>query len=253
MDTDSNNDFDDGAFRERLKAVQDRIDGACARAGRAPASVCLLPVTKGFGPEAVSAVAAAGIDVVAENRVQEAVWKAESCRGLQWHMIGHLQRNKARLALAHFSWLHAVDSLRLVDTLDRLAEAEGGAPKIMLEINVSGEASKFGLPPEKAPAVIERALESRSLALEGLMTMAPFSPDPERSRPVFSRLREWRDRWAETFGVPLTELSMGMSGDFEVAIECGATFVRLGSVLFGPRLSWTALQARMRQDAGLAD
>jgi pyridoxal phosphate enzyme (YggS family) len=153
-------------------------------------------------------------------------------------LIGHLQRNKARPALELFSVIHAVDSVRLVEQLDRAAEELGATPRILLEVNVSGEASKDGLSPESAPEVIEYALGCRSVTLTGLMTMAPFCPDPELARPVFARLRECRDRWERQFGIWLPNLSMGMSNDYAVAVEEGATWVRLGTVLFGSRPKW---------------
>jgi len=217
-------------FAERLAAIRARMAEACRRAGRPAESVELIAVTKTFGPEAVREAWEAGLSIMGENRVQEAQAKIPLCiSGPEWHLIGHLQRNKVRAALEHFSCIHSVDSLRLLENIENIAGELGARPSVLLEINVSGESSKFGLRPEEAPAVIERTLEMRNVTLEGLMTMAPIAPDPELTRPVFARLRECRDRWEQQFGLELPRLSMGMSGDFEVAIEEGATWIRIGT------------------------
>jgi pyridoxal phosphate enzyme (YggS family) len=226
-------------FAERLAGLRGRMAQACGRAGRKPDAVTLIAVTKTFGPEAVRDAWEAGLGIVGENRVQEAAVKLPQCvSGPDWHLIGHLQRNKVRPALELFSCLHAVDSPKLVEQIARIADEIGARPRILLEINASGESSKFGLKPEAAPAVIEQALALRSLTLEGLMTMAPIAPDPETTRPVFAKVRECRDRWETQFGISLPQLSMGMSGDFEVAIEEGATWIRIGTALFGNRPKW---------------
>ena len=226
-------------FSSRCEAVRARMAEACRRAGRAPDAVTLIAVTKTFGPDAVREAGEAGVRIMGENRVQEAAAKIPQCiGGPEWHLIGHLQRNKVRPALERFGCIHAVDSLRLLEQIDSFAGALGARPSILLEINASGESSKFGLRPEEAPAVIERALELRHVTLEGLMTLAPATPDPETTRPVFARVRECRDRWEQAFGLALPRLSMGMSGDFEVAIEEGATWIRIGTALFGSRPKW---------------
>ena len=226
-------------FSSRCEAVRRRMAEACRRAGRAPDAVTLIAVTKTFGPDAVRDAWEAGIGVMAENRVQEAAAKIPHCvSGPDWHLIGHLQRNKVRAALEWFQCIHAVDSLKLLEQIARVAEDTGVQPSILLEINASGESSKFGLKPEDVPAVIERALSLRPVTLNGLMTMAPIAPDPELTRPVFAKVRECRDRWERQFGIALPELSMGMSGDFEVAIEEGATWIRVGTALFGHRPRW---------------
>lgn len=243
--------FDDSLcdFSDRLAGVGERIAAACARSGRSEDDVRLLAVTKGWGPEAVSAARAGGIDLFGESRVGEAAWKIDRCgTGGRWHMIGHLQRNKAATALSLFECFHSVDSLRLIETLDRLAEVGGYRPEIMLEVNVAGESSKFGFSPEEVPPAIEQVAACHNLTLCGLMTIPPFSPDPEDARPFFSRLRELRDEWSESTGFPLTELSMGMSGDFEVAVECGSTCVRLGTALFGSRPPSSFLRLRMQAE-----
>lgn len=226
-------------FGEILKGVQERIAEACAKVRRRADSVEIVGVTKTHGPEVVREAWEAGLRRFGENKVQEAAWKIpESVSGPEWHLIGHLQRNKVRPALELFSVIHSVDSIRLLEQIELVAEACGHRPEILLEINVSGEASKDGLRPEQAPEVIEMALGCRNVTLTGLMTMAPFCPDPEGARPVFARLRDWRDRWESQFGIGLPNLSMGMSGDYAVAVEEGATWVRLGTVLFGSRPKW---------------
>ncbi len=227
------------AISEILEGVNARIAAACAKAGRAPEEVEIIAVTKTHGPDVVREAWQAGIRRFGENRVQEAGWKIPECvSGPEWHLIGHLQRNKVRPALELFSVIHSVDSVRLLEQIERVAEECGCRPDILLEVNVSGESSKFGLSPEAAPEVIAYALGCRNVTLTGLMTLAPFCPDAEQTRPVFARLRELRDRWEREFGIGLPRLSMGMSNDFEVAVEEGATWLRLGTVLFGDRPKW---------------
>ena len=212
------------------------MDEACARAGRDPGDVRLLPVTKTFGPDAVQEAATCGLDEFGENRVQEARQKIPLCpEHLRWHLIGHLQSNKVREAVALFEVIHSVDSLRLLGLIDAAAEAAGRRPRVLLEVNVAGEASKFGLAPDGVAAVLEGADRLMNVEVAGLMTVPPFIPEPEEVRPYFRALRELRDRLAAASGRGLPELSMGMSHDFETAIEEGATTVRLGSILFGKR------------------
>ena len=230
---------EDRPISDCLAEVQQRIAAACAHAGRKPDEVEIIGVTKTFGPEVVAEAWQAGLRKLGENRPQEAAAKIPQCpSGPEWHLIGHLQRNKVRLALELFPVIHAVDSIRLLEQIERVADEAGCQPRILLEVNVSGEASKFGLKPEEVPAVIERTLQARAVTLVGLMTMAPFVPEPEQARPVFAKLRELRDRMERELGVGLPHLSMGMSNDFEVAVEEGATWVRLGSILFGHRPKW---------------
>ena len=221
---------------ERVAGVRARMESACRRVGRDPASVELVAVAKTFGPDVVREAAEAGVLVVGENRVQEAVEKIPLCpSGLRWHFVGHLQTNKAGPAVAIFDMLHAVDSAKLLERLEGEAEEAGKRLPVCLEINVSGERSKFGMAPEAVPEVLARAGSLRRVEVVGLMTIPPFAPDPETARPFFRRLRELRDRWRGETGLALDGLSMGMSGDFEVAIEEGATWVRLGSLIFGQR------------------
>ena len=223
-----------------LRSVRERIAAAVARAGRPEGSCRLLAVTKTRSPEEIAALARAGQVHLGENRVQEAATKIPECRGLgveaDWHLIGHLQRNKVKKALALFGTVHSIDSVRLLEALAREAESRSIRPDTFLEVNVSGEASKHGLAPAEAEDVCRRAGELASLRLVGLMTMAPFTDDPETARPFFKGLRELRDKLNDgaAYAEPLRELSMGMSGDFEVAAEEGATWVRVGTALFEP-------------------
>lgn len=224
---------------EILGRVRAEIEEACVRARRDPREVEIVGVTKTHGPDVVREAWEAGLRLLGENKVQEAACKIPACvSGPEWHLIGHLQRNKVRPALELFSTIHSVDSVRLLEQIERVAEESGHRPEVLLEVNVSGEASKDGLAPAAAPEVIEYALGCRSVTLTGLMTMAPFCPDAEQARPVFARLRECRDRWEREFGIGLPNLSMGMSNDYVVAVEEGATWVRLGTVLFGARPKW---------------
>jgi pyridoxal phosphate enzyme (YggS family) len=230
---------DETDVAEILRSVQACIAEACAKAGRKPDEVEIIGVTKTHGPEVVREAWEAGLRRFGENKVQEAAWKLPECvSGPEWHLIGHLQRNKVRPALELFSVIHSVDSVRLLEQIERVAEESGQRPEILLEINVAGEASKSGLPPAQAPEAIDYALGCRNVTLTGLMTLAPFCPDPELTRPVFAKLRECRDRWESQFGIGLPNLSMGMSNDYLVAVEEGATWVRLGTVLFGTRPKW---------------
>jgi pyridoxal phosphate enzyme (YggS family) len=174
--------------------------------------------------------------VFGENRVQEARQKIPQCPGhLEWHMVGHLQTNKVSHAVRLFSMIHSVDSPRLLEAVDRACETAGRVLPVCLEVNVSGERSKFGLKPGEVPAVLERSTRLLNVDVVGLMTIPPFTEDPGDARPFFRRLREQRDVWRAQSGFSLDQLSMGMSHDFEVAIEEGATWIRLGTVLFGRR------------------
>ena len=222
---------------EILEEVESRIAAACRRAGRNPDDVEIVAVTKTHGAEVVGEAVAAGLRIVGENKVQEAAWKKPaSASGPEWHLIGHLQGNKVRHALELFDCIHSVDSAALADRIDRIAGETGASPRILLEVNVSGEKSKSGMKPEEVEPTIKHIVEScPRITLEGLMTMAPFSENPEDARPYFRKLREMRDDLESRLGVGLPRLSMGMSGDYEVAVEEGATWVRLGTVLFGER------------------
>ena len=221
---------------ENLASVQSRIGAACAKAGRPPETVRLLAVSKTHGPEAVREAAACGQVLFAENRVQEAAAKIPDCPGhLQWHLIGHLQSNKAALAAQLFDWVHSVDSVKLLETLDRQAAEAGRTLNVLVQVNVSGERSKSGLAPEGVLPVLEQGNRLHHVQIRGLMTIPPLAEDAEKARPYFRKLRELRDSWAHQTGLDLAELSMGMTHDMTVAIEEGATFVRVGTGIFGVR------------------
>ena len=223
-------------FQERLDAIQRRIASACAKAGRAADEVRLVAVSKTHGPDRVREAAECGVTVFGENRVQEAGVKIPMCPGrLTWHLVGHLQSNKARPAARLFDMIHSIDSLKLLEAVERACHDEGKRMPVCIEVNVSGESSKFGLPPEKVPELLSAADRLQNVQIAGLMTMPPLTEDIEKARPHFRRLRELRDAWRAETGLPLDELSMGMSHDFEIAIEEGATLIRVGTALFGER------------------
>jgi PLP dependent protein len=221
-------------FAERLGAVRAEVAAACGRAGRDPAEVRILAVSKKQPPERVRDAAESGQMVFGENRVQEARAKIPLCPGrLEWHMIGHLQRNKVREAVRLFAMIHAVDSWRLFEALDAAADAAGVTVPVCLEVNVSGEPVKYGAAPDSVPGLLEQAGALMHVDVVGLMTMPPLTPDPADARPYFRALRALRDRLHDTEGYVLPELSMGMSRDYGIAVEEGATWVRLGTELFG--------------------
>ena len=222
---------------ERLQDVRRRIDEACARAGRDAASVTLVAIAKTFPADRVRDLLACGQSLFGESRVQEALEKIPAVgEGARWHLVGHLQRNKARHAVGVFELIHSVDSEALARELDRRAAAAGIRQAILLQVNVSGEESKHGVPESGAEGLLETVSGLEHLDPRGLMTIPPWSEDPERSRPWLVRLRELRDRLRGPTGLDLPELSMGMTDDFEVAVEEGATLVRIGTALFGKRL-----------------
>ena len=216
--------------------VEARIAAACARAGRDPAEVTLVAVTKTHPVEVLEAAAAAGLTQFGENRVQELVAKraALPLPTVTWHLIGHVQTNKARDAVRAADLVHGVDSMRLAEALARRAELEGRVLRVLVQVNVSGETSKAGCAPEEAPALVAAVKSEPALQLEGLMTLAAPADDPETIRPQFRLLLTLRDQLS-TPEHPLPILSMGMSGDYEVAVEEGATHVRIGTALFGER------------------
>jgi pyridoxal phosphate enzyme (YggS family) len=230
---------DAGDLPRRLREVRERIARACERGRRDEAGVELVAVTKTHSAEVVRRAAEAGLSVFGENRVQEGVAKIEALRSdfpaLSWRLIGRLQSNKAKTAVRYFEEIQSVDRSSLLEILSREAGASGRRLPICVEVNVGGEASKGGTDPDGARALVESALASPSIELRGLMTVPPFSEDPEASRSFFRALRSLRDRLRDETGAPIPGLSMGMSHDFEVAIEEGATAVRVGTALFGPR------------------
>jgi hypothetical protein len=224
------------AIATNLAALEQRMAAACARTGRDPQSVTLLAVSKGQPPEAVRAAADLGLTLLGENRVQEAKAKIPLCPGrLRWHMIGHLQTNKCRDAVQLFEMVQSVDSLHLAQELNRWADKAAKTLPILLELNIAGESSKFGYQPEQLLAELRDLNGLPRLEIHGLMTMAPWTREPEKVRPVFRQLSELKQRCEDMLGAPLAHLSMGMTGDFEVAIEEGATIIRIGTALFGPR------------------
>lgn len=219
-----------------LELVRGRIADAARRSGRSPADVTLVAVSKAHSPETILEAVQAGQLVLGENRVQEARAKMPLLPSrVRWHFLGHLQSNKVRQALPAFERIHGIDSLAVARDVNRVAKELGLFPKVMLEVNVAGENSKFGFKPEALRASMEEILALDRIALDGLMAIPPYATEAESSRRYFVALREVRDRLVEEFRAGLPELSMGMSGDFEVAIEEGATFVRVGTALFGER------------------
>jgi len=219
-----------------LNTIQQRIAAACTRAGRDPGSVTLLAVTKTQPPPVVEEAAKLGLTLFGENKVQEAKAKIPLCPGrLRWHMIGHLQSNKCRDAVALFAMIQSVDSLALAEEINKRAEAAARSMPILLEVNIVGEASKFGYPPPRLLEQLKAINDLPRLELQGLMTIPPWTPLPEKVRPAFRRLRELKAECEQILGAPLPHLSMGMTGDFEIAIEEGATIVRIGTALFGER------------------
>ena len=226
----------DKSFADRLAQVEERIRTACDRAGRARDAVTLLAVSKGHGPDRIREATEAGVAYFGESKVQEARAKIpESPGAARWHLVGHLQTNKVKYVVRLFEAVHSVDSLKLLEALNQGAEGAGVSPQLFLEVNVSGEASKFGLSPDQVPAVLEASTRLMHVDVVGVMTIPPFTEDPEQARPYFQRLRALRDEWRADTGIPLDELSMGMSHDLEIAIEEGATWVRVGTDLFGAR------------------
>jgi PLP dependent protein len=231
--------LDSDALRSRLDDVRARIARAAGRAGRDPASVRLIAVSKTFPVEYVRAAAAATQIDFGENKVQEALPKIDSASDLplRWHLVGHLQTNKAKKAAARFDVVHSVDDATLVRRLDEGAADAGRRIDLLIQVDLAGEATKHGAREEDLPPILEAVGQCRAARLVGLMLLPPFSEDPEAARPYFRALREVRDRLASQ-GVDsswLTQLSMGMSHDFEVAIEEGATLVRVGTAIFGGR------------------
>jgi len=220
----------------RIEAVQERFRRAIEKAGRNPAEIALMAVSKNHGPDAVRAAADCGLTLFGENRVQEAAAKIPECPGhLHWHLIGHLQRNKVRHAVELFETIHSVDSWRLLEALQQGCDQAGRRLNVLLEVNVSGESVKFGMKPAEIPDILRRAQDLNRLDITGLMNIPPLTEDPEGARPHFRALREYRDQWQNETGIPLPTLSMGMSHDLDVAVEEGSNVVRIGTAIFGPR------------------
>jgi hypothetical protein len=222
-------------IRERLAAVRQRIAAAAARSGRPAAAVTLVAVSKTMSAATVREAVEAGVTILGENRVQETADKIGQVPGVaEWHLIGHLQTNKAKTAARLFECVHSLDSIRLAQALDQAAAEIGKRMRCLLQVNVGEEEQKSGAAAAEVRSLLDEALRLPSLKIEGLMAIPPFLSDPEEVRPFFRRLRELRDALVGE-GAVLPHLSMGMTHDFEVAIEEGATLVRIGTAIFGPR------------------
>ena len=227
------------SITRKLAEVKRRIADAATSAGRDPSSVRLIAVSKTFPINAIREAFAAGQVDFGENKVQEGLQKYATSADLsiRWHLLGHLQTNKARKAVQAFATIHSVHSIELLQKLDRAAEESGHSPELLIQVDLAGEATKFGAPPDEVPRLFEAAGACRAARVVGLMTLPPMPDTPEDARPWFRRLRDLRDEWLAS-GIPapmVRELSMGMSGDFEVAIQEGATMVRVGTAIFGSR------------------
>jgi PLP dependent protein len=221
---------------QNLMRVREQIAQAAAKAGSVADEVALVAITKTHPVDKVREAIEAGHNLFGESRVQEARAKIpELPSNLRWHFVGHLQKNKIRHALPLFEMIHSVDSLGLAQEINRIAEEEGMHPRVLLEVNVAGEGSKFGFSPEKLRDQMEALLALPRLSILGLMTIPPLAEEAEASRKYFVRLRELRDRLQTDFRVDLAQLSMGMTQDFSVAVEEGATLVRVGTAIFGER------------------
>ena len=222
-------------IRENLSRVRERIERAAQKAGRDPKEIKLVAVSKTVEVARIKEAIEAGVSILGENYVQEAEKKIEALgKPVFWHFIGHLQSNKVRYAVRLFDVIHSIDSIPLAEELNRRAEQPDRVIKVMIEVNLSREATKFGTDEEKVLNLAKRIQSSKHLSLEGLMTMPPYFDSPEMSRPYYVALRELKERMTKE-GIPMKELSMGMSNDFEIAIEEGATYVRVGTAIFGPR------------------
>jgi len=243
-------------IRENYIRVMERIERAARRVGRDPSEIKLVAVSKTVEASRIQEAIEAGVSILGENYVQEAQKKIEvlgrpACtepasrslaegrrfgegRPVAWHFIGHLQTNKAKYAIRLFEMIHSLDSIPLAEELNPRAEQGGQVAKVMIEVNISGEATKFGTDEEKVFSIARGILNLNHLSLEGLMTMPPYFDSPEMSRPYYIKLRELKEKMIRE-GIPLKELSMGMSNDFEIAIEEGATYVRVGTAIFGER------------------
>ncbi len=221
-------------LQKNLLHIQKEIAGAARRAGRSPSEIRLVAVTKTVGPDQIREAVALGLRDFGENRLQEAKQKLRLFPELRWHFIGHLQTNKAKDVLNAFSLIHSLDRFSLARELQHRAERLGTEARCLVQLNISGEKSKFGLSEAELPDFLEAMREFPRIRIEGLMTMAPYHADPAETRPVFRRLRELQKAWARP-GMELKELSMGMTNDYTVAVEEGATLVRIGTALFGKR------------------
>jgi pyridoxal phosphate enzyme (YggS family) len=224
------------AIKANLENIRSRIQAAALRSGRSETEVTLVGATKKVEPDMIQTAWAAGLNHFGENYLQEAKKKQAVLNApVEWHFLGHLQRRKVKEVLEKFSLIHSLDRISLAQEINRRAGESGSMARVLIEVNLAREESKSGTREEDLAELVDLCQSLPHLSLEGLMTIPPFSPDPESSRPYFQRLRELRDKLSQTPGLPLKELSMGMSLDFEVGVEEGATLVRIGTALFGPR------------------
>jgi pyridoxal phosphate enzyme (YggS family) len=228
------------AVRSNLQSVGSRIDAAARRAGRDPSDIRLVAVSKTFSADHVRAAWAAGQRDFGENKVQEALQKIGETSDIEirWHLIGHLQSNKAKKAAGAFACIQSVDSVELLQKLDAAAAEQGASPEVLVQLDLAGEDTKFGAGADEARRILEAALRAKAVRAAGLMLIPPWNEDQEQTRPWFVQLRDLRDRWLAEGTPPaaLRHLSMGMSHDFEAAIEEGATMVRVGTAIFGKRV-----------------
>ena len=226
-------------IEKNIISIRDRIAGAAGRSKRNPEDVRLMAVTKTVDDDRIAEAIEVGVDIIGENYIQEAQRKIEKLGrgGLEWHMIGHLQSNKAKYAVRFIDMIHSVDRIELAREIDKRAKTAGSVMKILIEVNLSGETTKSGIRKDDLFSLVRAIAPLENLSIQGLMTMPPWSANPEDSRPYFSELRILRDRIAQESieGVFMNELSMGMSDDYEVAVEEGATIVRIGRAIFGER------------------
>ena len=226
------------AIRENIEKIRENIAEAALRSGLNPSDIRLMAVTKTVDDDRIMEAIGCGVDIIGENYVQEGKRKIEKMgKTGEWHMIGHLQSNKAKYAVRLFDMIHSIDRMGLAQELDKRSRNAGMKSKILIEVNVSGEETKSGVPKDKAVDLVKEIASLENLSIQGLMTMPPWFDDPEDARPCFVALRELRDRIVEEDieGVKMVELSMGMSGDYQVAVEEGATIVRIGTSIFGER------------------
>lgn len=236
----------EGSFAQRLEGLQERLIQACDRVGRDPKEVTLLAVSKGHSMQAIEEASQCGLNCFGENKIQEAKLKiSQAAPHFQWHFIGHLQTNKSRDAVRLFHLIHGVDSIKLAESLQEQCAKQARTARVLLEVNVSGEATKHGFTPNQIKDELEAINALDRLEIHGFMTMAPWTPEPEKTRPVFQAMQRLRRDCEDLMGVPFPIMSMGMSNDFEVAVEEGSTLIRLGTALFGKRSYATS-----RKDSG---
>jgi PLP dependent protein len=224
---------------KNLVEIRKRISRAIQKSGREPGSVSLIAVSKQVSIDLIQEARTAGAETFGENKIQESIPKIEQVGsdGISWHFIGHLQKNKVKFLDDRFDLIHSVDSFELAEKIAKHCQSENRVQRVLLQVNVSGEAAKFGIAPDEVERQVSNFSSLQGIKVEGLMTIPPFDSDPENSRRHFSRLRDLRDQCKQQSGLSLDELSIGMSHDFEIGIEEGATLVRIGTAIFGSRLA----------------